>query len=149
MFHAAGLLEASVDFRKGAGEGFSVGEEISVVVDEHGQSEFAFEEWAESHAAFESWKIGEAGGEDAVGVVGGTRECEADGCGFVVKLVDDGLESGGEIVEALVEVVSFRGKFKSAGNGFVALEGVKAEVGATGVEGDDDAMILVVHNNIN
>ena len=74
FFHAAGLAEPLVDVWQGAGQCLAVGEEVGVVVDEDGQPELTLQEGAEGDAALEGGEVGEAGGEDAVGIVGGAGE---------------------------------------------------------------------------
>ena len=58
------------------------------------------------------------------------------------------LEAGREVGQAFVEVAGFGGELDGLGYGAVALEGVEAEMGASGVEGHHYPAVVVVHRTV-
>ncbi len=142
---AAGLFEPGVHLGQGPAEGLAVSEEIAVVVDEDGDAELHFEERPQSYAVAERGEIGEVTSDDAVGVVGRTGEGEADGHGLLVEPGDDFEETPDHGFEALVQIVRLRGVGDGLDDELVGPHGTENEVGASGVEGDDDAVVVGIH----
>ena len=106
-----------------------------------------FEVGAEGHAVAERGEVRKVAADDAVGVVGGAGKGETDGHGGLGQLCDYGGETFGERAEAAVEVVGVRGNRNGCDDEFAALHGAEYEVGATGIERDDDAIVVVVHRS--
>lgn len=62
-------------------------------------------------------------------------------------MCDYGGETFGERAEAAVEVVGVRGNRNGCDDEFAVLHGAEYEVGATGIERDDDAIVVIVHRS--
>jgi len=133
---ATGLLEEAIDVREEALEGFAVGEEVAVIVDEDGNAEVLLEHRAEGDAATEAGEIREVA-DDAAAVIGGAGEGEADGNRRGGEALADLLEALDDIVEAVVEFVSFGGDAGEMEKEFTTLDGRKLQERATGVQSHD------------
>ena len=75
-------------------------------------------------------------------------ESKADGHGLFGQRLDGMFEAGREVGQALVEVAGLGGELDGLGHGAVALEGVEAEMGASGVEGHHNPAVVVVHRTV-
>jgi hypothetical protein len=73
------VFKALIDFRQYATEGFAIGEEVAVVVDEYGHTEALFQHRAECYAITERGEVGKETSDDAAGIVGGAREGKTNG----------------------------------------------------------------------
>ena len=80
LFRAAGRLQFLVDVGEEAGDGLAVGEQVAVVVDEHGDLELLFEHRSQGHAAAKAGQIAQIA-DDARRIIGRTGKGEADGHG--------------------------------------------------------------------
>ena len=88
-------------FGKGATQGLSKGEEVSVIVDVYRNAENFVEVRSQGHAIPERGKVGQVAADDAGRIVCRTGEGEADGNGLHrAQLVDDGFETGDHRLEA-------------------------------------------------
>ena len=77
-FRIALLLKEFVYFGQQAVQGFAVGKEVAVVVDENRYMKLVLQHGFQGHAATEGGQVLQVA-DDAVGVVGGTGEAETDG----------------------------------------------------------------------
>ena len=81
-----------------------------------------------------------------MGVVGRTGECEADGHGRLVEPVDDGRKALHERVYASVQPRGPGGKSERRNDFLVSFQGAEHEIGPARVEGDDDSVVVAVHD---
>lgn len=144
-FRAAQGFELGVYLGQGAAQCFAIGEQVAVVVDEYRNAEFVFEEGPQRHAFAERGEIGQVTADDAVGIIGRARECEADGDGFGLQFVDHGLEAFDHRCQAFVEVVRIRRHGDGFDDEFVGLHGSEHEVRTSGIESDDHPVVVSVH----
>ena len=79
-FALPAALQLLVDIGQEAGDGLSVGEQIAVVVEEHGDPEHLFEHRPQGHAAAEAGQIAQVA-DDAGRIVRRAGKGEADGHG--------------------------------------------------------------------
>ena len=107
-FGAAQRFEPGVHFGQCAAQRFAVGKEVAVVVDEDRNAEFVFEERPQRHAFAERGEVGQVSADDSVRIVGRAGEREADGDGFLLQLVDDGLKTFDHRRQTFVQVVGVR-----------------------------------------
>ena len=105
------------------------------------------QEWAEGHAVAERWEVGQVSSDDAVRVVGGAREGETDGHGRRVEGCDDAVEPLDHRGQTAVEVCGVRGERYRLDNKPVGAHGAEYEIGASGIERDDGAVIVSVHSS--
>ena len=139
---AAGLFQQGVDVRQEAGDGFAINEQVAVIVEEDRNAELLFQHRTERNAAAESGQISQVA-DDAVGIIRRSWEREADGHGRLGALLFDAREAFDDVGQAAVQVVAVGGQGDCFGHGLMAAHGGKAEVGAAGVEGHDDAWVGV------
>lgn len=99
----------------------------------------------ESHAVAERGEIRQIAPDDAVRIVGRTGERERDGNGFFVETVDNLAESVDHRRETFVQIVSIRGYGDRLDDELIGAHGAEDEVGASGVQRDDCAVIVGIH----
>ena len=140
---AAGLGKPFVDFRKHAAESLSVGVEVAVVVDEHGNPESVLKERPEGDPIPERREVREVASDDSVRIVGGPGEAEADGGRFfLAKFLLYLFESCDHRAEAAVKVVGVGRKRDWFTAELSAFHRAEDHVGAAGVERHDDSVVF-------
>ena len=144
---AARLPKETVDFGQCSAHGLTIGEEASVVVDEHGHAEFPLEKRTQGDAASEGGEVGKVA-DDALFIVGRARESKADGGRRGRHLLFDVLKSLDELVQTVAEA-GRHGRQRICLYDFpTAPHGGEHEVRATGIQRKDNSFIvLIVHNS--
>ena len=145
LFRASERLETGVYLGQCAAEGLAVGKQVTVVVDEDRDAELGLEEGAESHTFAERGEVGQIAADDSVRVVGRAGEREADGDGFLLQFVDDGLKAFDHRCQTFVQVVGVRRQRDGIDDEFVGLHGAEHQVRAACVECDDHTVVVSVH----
>lgn len=144
-FAAAGLGQTVVYLGQGSREGLAVGIQVGIVIYIYGYSESVVQEGAEGNAVTERGEVGQMTADDTVGVVGGAREGEAYGYGRAVERGDHAIEPLYHRGQTAVEVCGIRGERYRLDNKPVGAHGAEYEIGASGIERDDGAVIVSVH----
>ena len=72
LFLGAELGHTAVDFRKRSGHRLSESEEVTVVVNEYGKTEFLLKERSQCHTVAEAGEIGQEAAHDTIGIIGRT-----------------------------------------------------------------------------
>ena len=137
-------LQQRVDLGQRARDGFAVGEQVAVVVDEYRNAEAPFEVGAQCDSAAKGGEVRQVA-DDAVGIVGRSREGEADGVRARGELPLHGFESFDQRRQHAVEVVRTGGKMHRRDDLAIGRHGREDEVRSAGVEGQNDAWVGFVH----
>ena len=143
-FSAARLFKHLVHFREEASESLSIGVKVSVVIDIYRHAELLLQIWSESNSFAESREVEQLAADDAVRVVGWSRECETDGCRTLVELVDDALEAFYHSLQTKVKVVCMSWKCKRLYYEFTSLHGSEYHVCSACIKCQDDAWVSVI-----
>ncbi len=140
---AAGTTEPFVHLGQRSAERLPVGEQVAVVVDEDRQTEPILQIGTQRHAVAERGEVGQITADDPPRVVRRSGEGEADRCGPLAEAADDVGESFGEGRQTAVEVVRPGGQGEGLYDRSAGLHRPEYEVGASGIERDDDARVGV------
>jgi hypothetical protein len=96
------VLKALIDFRKHTTEGFAIGKEVAIVVDEYGHTEALLQHRAEGYTITEGREVGKETSDDATGVVGGTREGKTNGNRALRGVREEKVETLDDLFQASV-----------------------------------------------
>ncbi len=144
-FGGARLRQHLVGLGEQPGDGFAVGEEVTVIVDEDGDAESLLQKGPQGYPASVGGQVAHVV-DDPMGIIGRPGKGEADGRGFLAQLVRYGFESLHHAVETLVQVPGVSRQADRSDHFVLALHGGKYEIGAPGIQGQHDTLIvLVIH----
>ena len=102
-FRVALLLQQLVHLGKQAVEGFAVGKQVAVIVDENGDVEFVLQHGLQRHTAAKMGQVLQVA-DDAVGIVGGAGEAEADGRALCATELFALMETGDDFLQHFLKV---------------------------------------------
>ena len=147
-FGAAQLFQAGVYLGKGAAQGLSESEEVSVVVDINRNTENPVQIRSQGHAVAETGEVGKIPADDAVRIVGRAGESKADGNRLdAAQLVNDGLETGHHGFQAEVQIVGVGRKHQGFQDEFLSFHGAETHGIAAGIQGEHYACIVDVFSH--
>ena len=145
----AGGGQFLVHLGEGAAQGFTEGEEVSVVVDEHRNAENFLQVRPQGHAVAERREVGQEAADNAGGVIGRAGEGKADGLRlYVSQLIDDVLEAGHHGFQAQVQVVGIGRKGERVQNELFSPHGVEAQRIAACIQGEHHPLVVLILSHI-
>ncbi len=137
-------FQGCVHFRKESRKRLAVSEKVAVVVNEDWNAEEFFEIGPEGYAAPERGEIDQVA-DDPSFVIRRTGKSETDGLRRGWKHVPDRSETAGQGIQAKVQVIGYGGYFYGSHNLTVALHRGEDETGPSGVQGQDNPFVVIVH----
>ena len=147
-FCASEFSKFGVDFGKHATYGLTVGKEVTVIVQIHGNTEFFLKEGPESHTVAERGKIGEVSADDSVGIVSRAGESKADCHWLLVEFGYHLFKSFHHGLETKVKVVGVGGHCYRVDNEIVALHCAEHKVCTSRIESDYNSFVKFIHINV-